>query len=233
MSRICMHSISLLALVLTGCLPTYDVEPRMPPPTPRDAGEACYQQNRVELAMGSAEWTESYGNAYYTVYESHSAQGIAFYRGGEELEPEEALAVLQDVDLQLAYDARLDEFDGDAVWYPIWLTTAFLSAGAALGLAVAALLLVLDDPLNADYEPFLWSSVGLAGLSIAPTIGAWLTHDGAVEYARYSRLFSESAFLPRLAGATAAHNRSAAARCNTTAEPEIPASPAVMRAYGL
>jgi hypothetical protein len=225
------RSLVLLSLACPACLPSYHLEPRMPPPTPRDAAESCYQDGRVELAMGSAEWTESYGNAYYTVYESHSAQGLGFYRGGEALEPEEALAVLEDVDLELAYQARLDESAGDATWYPIWLTSAFVVAAAAVGLVLTALYLVVEDPLNADYEPWLWSSVGAAGLSIVPTIGAWLTYDGAVEHSRYSNLFSESAFMPRLAQATAAHNRAVASRCGTTAEPEIPASPAVIRAF--
>lgn len=233
MTRTTRRAVAAAAVTsfLTGCMPSYNIEPRMIPSTPKDEGERCYQEKRIEMVSGDASWSYTTGGYGYTVHHEHTAGGLAFYQGGERLDAREAVQRLGDPELSKAYEARLAETAGASTMYPVWRDLAFLMAGGGLALALVALGQVLaqapEERGRGSLPPTIWIGTGLAVGSIIPTIFASTTYKGAIQHHRTERLFSEPSLTPRLEESARAFNRRAAQGCNANAEPELPMSPSI------
>ena len=224
-----------------ACMPAYHYETRVLPVPARNEPERCWQDRRVEVADGDAQWHYSQGSPTFgllgpgMVVEQHhfAANGMIFYRAGERLDAPAALRLLGDRELEAAYRQRLDETAGDAAMYPVWRATSLGMAFAGLALAGVALGQVLSTPPEErkSIPPTLWIGTGLALGSIIPAIFTSTTYNGAIRHHRAERILEERALEPRLEAALRAHNRQVAAACGASVEDDLPVSPSV-RARG-
>jgi len=220
-----------------ACMPAYHYETRVLPTPPRSQPERCWQERRVEVADGDAQWHYSQGSPTFgllgtgMVIEQHhfAANGMIFYRAGERLDPPDTLHLLGDSELEAAYRARLDDTAAASTMYPVWRATSLGMAFGGLGLALVALGQTLSKPSEerTSFPPTLWIGTGLALGAIIPAIFASTTYDGAVRHDRALHIMEERALEPRLEAALRAHNRRAAQACGASVDEELAVSPSV------
>lgn len=217
----------LMAALVTGCMPSYELGARPLPPLPRNEAERCYQRERLDVASGSASWSymDSTSTGVTTRYQTHhfSAGGLTFYRGGERLTPKEALDLLGDEELRAEYQRKLSETSTSHTMYPVWRNSALLMATGGLALTGVALGQVLsrsqEERVAKGLPSTMWVGAGLALLSVVPTALASVTYDKAIRHDRARTLFDEQNLLPRLAQGVQRFNLQAAERCGFSPEP--------------
>ncbi len=212
----------------SACMPSVDFPRRTMPTEPRSKAEACFQERRLEISEGEAQWTESSGGAAvgYIVTTTWSHSGMVLFHGGERLTPREAMEVSGDRPLVRAYDDAVDSTSGKASAYEISRDVAFGMAGAGLALSCVALAQVINDTNNGNTDAgipvTLWIGAGLAVLSVVPTIIAGATYRGAVQHSLDLQLVPAH-LAERTQDAVRKYNERVAQECGY--EPPPPASP--------
>lgn len=212
-----MQILVVTVALLAGCMPKYTYERAPLPRATASAAARCYQAKRFALAAGHGTWIKQYRTpglfADTVTTETWGADGIAIYRGDRRLEPAAALPALVDHDLARAYADDHAGTASAAAWYPRWRNLSLGLAFTGLAMAGGALGLVLDNPEDGRVDPLLYSSVGVALLSIIPAILAAKTYDDAVRHHLQGEMFTRREWGGRLADAVETTNVRIADEC--------------------
>jgi hypothetical protein len=226
------HSILLAGCVVAmGCArPTYAFDPRPPVLPPQSQADACYQEQRLELAAGRVFWARHQpGYTPNTMVSTYfSDGGLVLYRGGQRFDARGALKQIGEAELSRDYDAILSSTERDYRMYPVYRnTTVALGVVGVAAVAVGSIWLVSeagkDDSSNAPAYLMIGGLL-VGGLSLIPALLAYRSIDGNIQHERYLALFSDEKFAPKLVQGARRHNQRVAAQCGV-ADAALPMTP--------
>jgi hypothetical protein len=213
-----------------GCSrPTYTYDPRPPVLPPQSEADACYQEQRLELAAGRVYWARHQPytpNLMISTY--YSDGGLVLYRGGQRFDARGALKQIGDAELSRDYEATLSLTEHDYRMYPVYRnTTIALSVIGAAAVSVGSIWLVSeagkDDSSNAPAYLMIGGLL-VGGLSLIPALLAYRSIDGNIQHERYLALFSDEKFAPKLVQGARRHNQRVAVQCGV-ADATLPMTP--------
>jgi hypothetical protein len=228
-------------MVAIGCSrPRYAYDPRPPVVPPQSQADACYQEQRVELAAGRVFWARHqpgyaptlFGTGTYvpnvTVSTYFTDGGLVLYRGGQRFDARGALKQIGEAELSRDYEALLSLTESDYRMYPVYRnTTVALGVISAAAVSVGSIWLVSeagkDDSSNAPAYLMIGGLV-VGGLSLIPALLAYRSIDGNIQHERYLALFSDEQFAPKLVAGARRHNQRVARQCGV-ADATLPMTP--------
>lgn len=225
------------AVAVAGCVvsascarPTYAYDPRPPVLPPQGQADACYQDQRLELAAGRVFWSRhAPGYTPNTMVSTYFSEGgLVLYQGGERFDARAALRQIGEAELSRDYESILSLTEHDHRMYPVYRNTTVGLVGIGSAAVVVGSIWLLGEAGNDDSSNtpayVMIGGLVVAGLSLIPALLAYRSADGNIQHERYLKLFSDEQFAPKLVQGARRHNRRVAERCGV-ADAELPMTP--------
>ena len=225
--RPALHVCVVLAFACERPIYRYEQAPLSSPP--RGPAEACYRRERVELAGGSVTWrTTDPGYTTDTVIVSfYRDSGVTVYRDGRRFDAMEALRRLGDPALDSGYASVLARTEGAHRAYPRWRIASLALALPATAAVVGGAIWWTVDGFESVTPAYVMLGGLVVGLiSLAPTLGAYVTRDDYLSHERARVLFTDRDFVPRLVDGATRYNARVAAKCGHDPA-DLPMTPGV------
>lgn len=215
-NRRSLAMVTLVAFTATACGAeiSYGVRPLARPAM--SAAEHCVQDQRLEVATGTAEveWSEPAGGNFTRDVREYQ-KGLVFYRGGQRLTPTTTLALLNDRELQTSYGRKLEELESR---YSRSRSAAIFGFVGFFGSAAALLTYSSLNGNEAPTERDKTVALSLAGVALVAIpfllFGTLTMRKRHQKWDAYRELLFEASVLDRLQYRIDEFNGAASRACN-------------------